>query len=393
MSATIDFYPVGSGDMTLIRLASGKTILIDIHIRQKADSESEDDYSDAASMLKDVLDRDGDGRLYVDVFALSHPDRDHIAGLERHFHLGAPSNLKKPSKDNAGPEKVLIREMWSSPLTFRRKDKVDGPLCADAEAWREEARRRVKLHKAKDSKANELGNKILVLGEDIHNKTEGIEGIVVNVGDQITQIGGENDSTFSALLLSPKLVSGEEAEELKGKNNSSIVLRFSLAPEKGKTADIRFLTGGDAEIDIWKRIWERNKATKDNLAYHVLQTPHHCSLGCLSYDNYNDIGDKKGKGEDCVIDDEALSALSQNSEQAIIVASMDEPEKKSGRSLAWRTYQDKIDGQAKCTMVDSPDKPLRIYITEAGPSFKPGKKAPAAIPAKTTKGSSEQGYA
>ena len=118
MTASIEFFPVGSGDMTLIRLQTGRTILIDINIRQKADQDSENKFPDVAGMLKERVDRDADGRPFVDVFMLSHPDQDHISGLRKHFHLGAPSTWKKP--DGNESEKIIIREMWSSPLTFRR---------------------------------------------------------------------------------------------------------------------------------------------------------------------------------------------------------------------------------------------------------------------------------
>ena len=39
MTASIEFFPVGDGDMTLIRLATGRTILIDINIRNDADND------------------------------------------------------------------------------------------------------------------------------------------------------------------------------------------------------------------------------------------------------------------------------------------------------------------------------------------------------------------
>src|SRR5699024_3433443 len=132
MSASIEFFPVGSGDMTLISLASGKTILIDINIRQKADNENESDYPDVARMLRDRLERDNKKRLYVDVFMLSHPDNDHIAGLETHFHLGASSAYTVPENEDDG-EKILIREMWSSPLFFRRRNKIERALSTDAQ--------------------------------------------------------------------------------------------------------------------------------------------------------------------------------------------------------------------------------------------------------------------
>lgn len=399
MTASIEFFPVGNGDMTLIRLASGRTILIDINIRNDADNENKDDYPDVAKMLKDRLERDANNgnRLYVDAFILSHPDQDHCGGLQRHFHLGAPSTWKEPEADES--EKIVIHEMWSSPLTFRRMKKEDGNLVADAEAWKKEAKRRVELAKKGDDSASQPGNMVKIIGEDRDHKTDGVEHLVVKVGEKVTEICGETDPSFSALLLSPKLVRKEDADELAGKNNSSIVMQFLLSPneesldEKSATA---FLTGGDAEVDIWKRIWNRNQSATENLAYHVLQTPHHCSLGALSYDNYNDQNGTAGKGEDCEIDKEAHSALSQAEMGAYVVASSEEPEEKSGKDLAKRHYESiaqNVQGKFLCTMRDSKDDPLRIEITEDGPE-RPGKKGPIpAVPPKTQKGRTEKSYA
>lgn len=392
MTATLEFFPVGSGDMTLIRLASGKTILIDINIRVNADKESEKDYPDVAAMLKNRLDRQN-GIPFVDVFMLSHPDQDHISGLQNHFHLGAPSLAKEA--DNDKDQKILIREMWSSPLTFRRAKKED-TSTPNAEAWKKEAKRRVKMFKNDEQGADEDGNLIRVLGDDIEHKTDGIEPLLVGTGSVLNEICREFDDTFSAILLAPKFVTdAEEAEALAGKNNTSIVMQFSLASESGAPLETKFLTGGDAEVDIWKRIWNRNKEQPENMEYHILQTPHHCSLGSLSSDSYRDRGDKKGKGEQCVIDGEAHKALSQAENKAFIIASMDEPERESGRGLARRKYADIAkdqDGKMLVTMVDSKEKPLKITITESGPSLTGIKTAPA-IPAKVEKANPEGGYA
>lgn len=395
MTASIEFFPVGSGDMTLIRLGSGKTILIDINIRQKADQEGEDDYPDVATMLKKRLERDDEGRLYVDVFMLSHPDQDHISGLTNHFHLGSPSSWKKPEEGEAG--KILIREMWSSPLTFRRRDKVDGSLTSEAEAWQKEAKRRVKLFKDNDAVASEDGNFIRVLGEDVHHKkTEGIEDLIVKTGQTISDICRVEDPSFSALLLSPKVLSEEEEKELPGKNNSSIVMRLSLSASNYSQVAAAFLTGGDAEVDIWKRIWDRNKQATNNLTYDILQTPHHCSLGALSYDTYSDKSGKKGKGEACEIDSDASKALSQANKKALIIGSMDVPERESGRGLARRKYTklaDSVGGKMLCTMADSKDRPLKITITESGPTLSDPEKSAQAVPPKVGKGKTEKSYA
>jgi hypothetical protein len=77
----------------------------------------------------------------------------------------------------------------------------------------------------------------------------------------------------------------------------------------------RFLTGGDAEVAIWERLWQRYSNTPDWLTYDILQTPHHCSWHSLSYDSWSDYGEK---AEIC---DDARSALAQTRRGAVIVAS------------------------------------------------------------------------
>ena len=90
MPAKVSFFPVDNGDMCLITLPGGRTLLIDINIRASADDPG-DTTRDVAKDLKERLSKDADGRYYVDVFVLSHPDQDHCAGLKKHFHLGPPS--------------------------------------------------------------------------------------------------------------------------------------------------------------------------------------------------------------------------------------------------------------------------------------------------------------
>ena len=71
MTAKIDFFPVDNGDMALLTLDSGRNILIDVNIRKSADDEKQEEVIDVASLLKDKLQRDSEGRLYVDAFLLN----------------------------------------------------------------------------------------------------------------------------------------------------------------------------------------------------------------------------------------------------------------------------------------------------------------------------------
>ena len=237
----------------------------------------------------------------------------------------------------------------------------------------------------------------VLFGEDVHHdKTEGIEPLLVKTGGVLDEICRKKDTSFSAILLSPKVVSKEEAAELPGKNNSSIVMQFSLVAGDDNEIAAKFLTGGDAEVDIWKRIWQRNKKSPENLEYDVLQTPHHCSLGALSYDQYSDRNGKVGKGEDCELDSEAYDALSQAKAEAFIIGSMDVPERESGRGLARRKYAKlakDVDGQMLCTMDDSKDRPLKISITASGPTLSKKGASASPVPEKVSKGRSEKAYA
>jgi hypothetical protein len=306
MTAKFDFFRVACGDMTLIRLESGRSILIDCNIRKAADDPG-DDTPDVAAQLKELLKRDANGRPYVDAMLLSHPDADHCTGLEHHFHLGKLADYPKDSG------KIIIKEMWSSPIVFRRGLKKTHGLWPDAEAWTTEARRRVRQFET-------LGycpadERILILGEDVDGKTDKLGAILVKVDAEWNLIDGQPDSTFEALLLAPKHADDDAEEETLTKNDSSTIVRFKLASGYVKDA-CRFLTGGDAEVAIWEKLWDRHRNNAEwALAYDLLLSPHHCSWHSLSWDSWSQLG------EDAKVSADARSALGQARAGATIVAS------------------------------------------------------------------------
>jgi hypothetical protein len=304
MVAELTFFPVDNGDMTLIKLESGRTILIDVNIRGAADDPN-DSTPDVAKMLREKLKRDSQRHLYVDVFLLSHPDQDHCRGLEKHFHLGSPDTYSKSD------DKIFIREIWSSPIVFRRASRIL-ILCADASSFSTEARRRVRYFR--ENALVEDGNRIQIMGEDENGKTDDLGSILVKVGELVTKVNGFVDSSMTAKLLGPLPKSdNEEEEEALAKNRSSVILSFDI---KGGGVDgaCRFLTGGDAEVAVWERLWTEHQDS-DWLEYDILQTPHHCSWRSLSHDSWSDLGSKAKVSED------ARNALSQGRSGAVIVAS------------------------------------------------------------------------
>ncbi|MBV6623157.1 MAG: metallohydrolase [Rivularia sp. (in: Bacteria)] len=307
MVATLNFFPVDNGDMTLIELESGKTILIDVNIRGAAD-DSNDSTPDVARMLRSKLKPDSQGRLYVDVFLLSHPDQDHCRGLEKHFHLGSPDTYRKSE------DKIFIREIWSSPMVFRRASRTL-TLCEDAKAFNTEARRRVKYFRENYFAGVGDGNSIQIMGEDENGKTDDLGHILVRVGELVTEVNRVADSGMTARLLGPlPKFDNEEQEEALAKNRSSVILRFDLKSGINHAA-CRFLAAGDAEVAVWERLWIEHYQHPDWLQYDILQTPHHCSWRSLSHDSWSE------SGRQAKVSEYARQALSQGRYGAVIVAS------------------------------------------------------------------------
>lgn len=313
MSAKFVFFPVDNGDMTLLRLADNvsTTLLIDIHIRKAADDPN-DQTPDVAKLLRERLLIDRNERPYVDAFLLSHPDKDHCSGLIKHFWLGSPEDYPDDELPQA-EKRIIIRELWSSPMVFRRASK-NLSLCDDAKAFNKEARRRVKYWR--DYGFADEGNRILILGEDENGKTDDLSAILIKEKETIGKINGCSTSGyFSAKLLAPfPKQDDDDDEELLSKNHSSVILNIELSTYQWATPT-RFLTGGDAEVAIWERLWTKYKNNPEELSYDLLQAPHHCSWHTLSYDSWSTYQ------EEAEVSKDARDALGQARDGAIIVAS------------------------------------------------------------------------
>ena len=216
MDAKVMFFPVGNGDMVLVTTESGCRILIDINIRTAAD-DPDDDTPDVAQLLRDRLERDSEGRWYVDVLLVSHPDKDHCTGLRKHFHMG-------PAGDwSAKADKILIRELWSSPMVFRRASRRN-VLCEDARAFNAEARRRVRRYRDVGDGVGD-GDRILILGQDEDRRTDDLGAILVRVDEEFSRVNGTEDDSMTARLLGPLPSDDGDDDETLSKNNSSTILR------------------------------------------------------------------------------------------------------------------------------------------------------------------------
>ena len=353
MTALLSIFPVGNGDMTLVQTEEGHKLLIDMNIRADAD-DPDKDTPDVAAGLKEKLPRDAEDRLYVDALLVTHPDEDHCRGLRNHFHLGPPDTWSK-----AG-DKILIREIWSSPMVFRRASKQH-TLCDDAKAFNAEAMRRVRAFRDSLLPVGD-GDRIFILGEDEDGKTDDLGQILIRVDEEFSRINGRNDTTMTARLLAPLPTEDDDDEEVLTKNNSSTILRFSLSgggiPDK-----CRFLVGGDAQVAIWEKLWERNGGCADRLSYDILLAPHHCSWRSLSYDSWS------GE-EDPEVSEDARNALSQARDGATIVASSNPIEDDDndppciGAKRVYEAIVDDLAGSFEC--VGDPEDSPEVMEFEVG---------------------------
>ncbi|MES2662111.1 MAG: metallohydrolase [Pseudomonadota bacterium] len=375
MAAKVTFFPVDNGDMVLVRLAdqNATCLLIDCKIGSSADDPDETT-PDVAKMLRSRLKADSSNRPYVDAMLLTHPDEDHCLGLRKHFWLGPIADYpddRKPQNE----KRIVIRQMWSSPMVFRRASK-NHVLCDDAKAFNAEARRRVTEYRKKRLAVND-GDKILVLGEDENGKTDDLSPILVKAGNEFSGINQSSSEFLTSLLIAPIGKQNDETEERLSKNDSSVIINFGIKNSSYGTSVSKFLAGGDAGVAIWERIADEFNAV--DLQYDLLLAPHHCSWRSLSYDSWSE------KGENARVSQKARQALAQARYGAFIVSSSkpvmdDDIDPPCIR--AKREYREILgtSGVFKCTG-EEPNKwkPAPLEFEAANGSFKLAVAASAAV--------------
>lgn len=397
--ASVRFFPVGNGDMTLITLWDGTTILIDVNIRSAADDPNDATF-DVAGDLRKRLKKDAQGRPYVDVFLLSHPDEDHCRGLSRHFHLAALSAYQ--DKPPEGEElKIIVREMWSSALVFRRASKIL-TLCEDAKAFNKEAHRRIQLFRQRKKLYGsyvrsqiDAGDRILVIGEDENGKTDDLSEILMKVDERYSKVNNEEKNQhISMFILGPlPKQENEEDEDALAKNRSSVVIQFTIAADSAHQDSCVFLTAGDAEVLVWEKLWDKHWDGTSVLEYDLLQTPHHCSWHSLSWDSLSKVENPR-------VSPKAKSALSQAKGGAFIVATS-KPIKNDGNdppSFQAKNVYSGIAKTAKGEFLCSGEYPnertpesLEFAVTTEGPQ-KPAQKSEAKTAAAAGQAITRQPY-
>ena len=248
------FWPVGTGDSTTVRVAD--TVYLQVDLRHMAKSEDDDDPAwPVIDELIEILPTPGD-QPYLSVFALTHPDLDHCQGFEE---------LSK---------RVIISELWMSPRTFREFRENDD-LCDDAQAFHDEAMRRVEA--AIDAGGEPgPGDRIRIIGYDDLLKEPEFDGFPEDLlsipGQTITTLDGEDLSdVFEAFIHAPF-----KDDSFGDRNDCSLAFQISLYNGNGAG---RALLMGDLSYPVIRRIFDRS--ADETLAWNALLAPHHCSKSVM----------------------------------------------------------------------------------------------------------------
>jgi beta-lactamase superfamily II metal-dependent hydrolase len=276
----------GNGDSIMIE-AYRKTVLTDVHYRQAgAEDEENDDIPDFAP---DILSACPNHHL--DVFVLTHPDKDHLGGADAIFHFGPPHNWN-PDPDDGEP-KIIIDEIWCSPYAVNPHYVTD-----HAKPLIDEIKRRNGLRGT--ASGTENGNRLVVMDTSTHQTGSVVSGLEWR-------------------LLAPtraewNIPKAAEDETPTSSNPTSLVIRWTVTVGGGKNL---ILLGGDATVDVMERIeQEVHACDADNLAWHVLVALHHCSrrsLGRVMNDGETD--------EEFEESERALKALGEQRGDGFVVSS------------------------------------------------------------------------
>ena len=248
------FWPVGTGDSTTVRVA--EDVYLQIDLRHMAKSEDDDDSAwPVIDELVDILPASG-GTPYLSVFALTHPDLDHCQGFD---------DLN---------DRVDISEIWMSPRTFR-EFRENNEFCDDAQAFHDEAMRRVKatIDAAGDPGS---GHRIRIIGYDDLLQDPDFdcfpEEFLTIPGQAITALDGQDCSgSFEAFVHAPF-----KDDSFGDRNDCSLAFQISLY--NGVRAG-RALLMGDLSYPVIRRIFDRSEA--GSLEWNVLLAPHHCSKSVM----------------------------------------------------------------------------------------------------------------
>lgn len=283
----VSFFACGNGDSVLIETA-GTTILTDLHLTQGHADPENDEKPDFAPVIRAACKND-----VLDLFVLTHPDKDHVGGIADLFHLGAPEDWDRDPDE--GEPKLLIAEIWCSPYA------ADAAYDTDqSKPILDEIRRRKRL--AGTSEGRWDGNRLTIRCAD-DAQTSG-------------HFGNASWKVLAPTNAEAHIPPPADDRERESCNKTSLGIRWSV-DVYGRRNKILLL--GDATVEVLERIHDEflgdPAGDPEALEWDILLAPHHCSRRSLGR------VDEKGKDEEFQESEKALKALGCQVGRGYVVSS------------------------------------------------------------------------
>jgi hypothetical protein len=347
-------WPVGTGDSITLIVDDETIVQIDLHHLKDAESDEDGRAAVIDEFVKLLPKRNG--KPYLAAFGATHLDNDHICGFARLL------------------DEVVIGDLWFTPRVLWDQDQHG--LSEDAEAFRDEAERRINKMKAEGDVGS--GDRIRIIGyhESLEEHSEIYkslpEGAVTVPGNEFTAIDGESfDGTFRAFVHAPFKDDGD-----KDRNDTSFGLQVALADGEN---ELKVMVLGDLAYPTVSRIFERSEA--EDLEFDAFVAPHHCSKSVMYWQC---DGDDEPKLQQDLLD--RIEGAGRDA--AYILASSDPiPAKNSPgdnppHAKAAARYRELVgDGHFLCTgeypTEDAPE-PIVFEVTDAGVGLREAAAAAAA---------------
>ena len=262
------FWPVGCGDSTTVKVNDNVVLQVDIHHMTQA----EDDENRHAAVVDRLLEilPEVDGCKYLAVFALTHADTDHCKGFKLLLERVDAGDLK-------------IGELWFTPRILRDYTEHE-ELSEDAQAFCDEAMRRVNVISGLDEDEVDSGDRVLVIGSDDILDEDDFKELADRFkrrpGEEVTVLDGAHlDGTFRAFLHSPF---GDDST--RERNKTSLGMQVTLWDGEGSG---RAMLLGDLDYPPLRRIFVEYSEDEDK-AWDVLLAPHHCSKSAMYFQDEGD---------------------------------------------------------------------------------------------------------
>ena len=257
--------------MSLITLNDKTTILVDCNITVVSQDEADKSRFDTKKDLLDSI-QTRNKNPYIDVFILTHGDKDHCLGFKDNFYQGDPKDY---SEEDRKAGLIIMDSMWFSPMVAEESSNPN------EDAHQQEAERRLQLHRDNDSEKDNPGNRIRIIGYDVNGEYEDLDHLRSKPGEVVSRFNDRDQDTFSVFIHAPFKVHLEGED--KNKNQASIVFQARFKEYSWSTDFCcQAMFGGDSDHSTWTQIVERTKRFgKDEseraLDWDLFMAPHHCS--------------------------------------------------------------------------------------------------------------------